>query len=97
LRTKSVNNQRPEPNPFRGSELFAVYYMVIPIILKPAPQTPMAALPQAKLAGDMRAQNVDIGRTFPPYTNWARITIGLPDESRTAQQKLREILPANRS
>jgi histidinol-phosphate aminotransferase len=52
---------------------------------------------QSQLAGAMRAQGVDIGRTFPPYTNWARITIGLPGENRTAQQKLREILAANPS
>jgi histidinol-phosphate aminotransferase len=56
-----------------------------------------AGRPQAQLAGAMRVQGVDIGRTFPPYANWARITIGLPDENRTVQQKLREILAANSS
>jgi histidinol-phosphate aminotransferase len=56
-----------------------------------------AGRPQTQLAGAMRAQGVDIGRTFPPYANWARITIGLPDENRTVQQKLREILAANAS
>jgi histidinol-phosphate aminotransferase len=56
-----------------------------------------AGRPQTQLAGAMRAQGVDIGRTFPPYANWARITIGLPNENRTVQQKLREILAANAS
>jgi histidinol-phosphate aminotransferase len=51
-----------------------------------------AGRPQTQLAGAMRAQGVDIGRTFPPYANWARITIGLPDENRIVQQKLRQIL-----
>jgi histidinol-phosphate aminotransferase len=51
-----------------------------------------AGRPQTQLAGAIRAQGVDIGRTFPPYANWARITIGLPDENRIVQQKLRSIL-----
>jgi histidinol-phosphate aminotransferase len=51
-----------------------------------------AGRPQTQVAEAMRVNGVDIGRTFPPYTNWARITIGLPDENRTAQQKLRETL-----
>jgi histidinol-phosphate aminotransferase len=51
-----------------------------------------AGRPQAELAASLRARGVDIGRTFPPYTNWARITIGRPEENRIAQQNLREIL-----
>jgi len=51
-----------------------------------------AGRPQSELAAGMRAKGVDIGRTFPPYTNWARITIGRPEENRIAQQLLREIL-----
>nr|WP_260736450.1 hypothetical protein [Edaphobacter lichenicola] len=43
----------------------------------------------------MRTQGVDIGRTFPPYVDWARITIGVPEENRVVQQRLREILAAN--
>jgi histidinol-phosphate aminotransferase len=48
--------------------------------------------PQAELAISIRARGVDIGRAFPPYTNWARITIGRPEENRIVQQNLREIL-----
>ncbi len=51
-----------------------------------------AGRPQAELAASLRARGVDIGRTFPPYTNWARITIGRPEENRIAEQNLREIL-----
>ena len=54
-----------------------------------------AGRPQSQLAGAMRTQGVDIGRTFPPYANWARITIGLPEENLVVQQRLREILAAN--
>jgi histidinol-phosphate aminotransferase len=48
--------------------------------------------PQAELAISLRARGVDIGRAFPPYTNWARITIGRPEENRIVQQNLRETL-----
>ena len=48
--------------------------------------------PQAKLADAMRARGIQIARAFPPYTNWIRITIGLPRENLLAQQSLREAL-----
>lgn len=48
--------------------------------------------PQAELAAGFRARNTDIGRTFPPYQTWARITVGLPEENQIAQQQLREVL-----
>jgi histidinol-phosphate aminotransferase len=51
-----------------------------------------AGRPQPELATDFRAKGIVIGRTFPPYTNWSRITIGQPTENRLAQQRLREIL-----
>jgi len=38
------------------------------------------------------ARNVNIGRAFPPYLTWERITVGLPEENQIAQQQLREIL-----
>jgi histidinol-phosphate aminotransferase len=40
----------------------------------------------------MRERGVDIGRAHPPYTNWARITIGLPSENLRAQNALRSSL-----
>jgi histidinol-phosphate aminotransferase len=48
-----------------------------------------AGLPQPKLAAAMLSQGVDIGRAHPPYANWARITIGLPEDNRIAQAALR--------
>jgi len=48
-----------------------------------------AKRPQNELAAAMRERGIDIGRTFPPYTDWARITIGLPEENRAAQAALR--------
>lgn len=51
-----------------------------------------AGRPQAELATSLRARGVEIGRAFPAYTNWARITIGRPEENRIVQQHLREIL-----
>jgi histidinol-phosphate aminotransferase len=51
-----------------------------------------ARRPQQELATAMRNQGVDIGRNFPPYTTWARITIGLPDENHVAQQLLQKII-----
>jgi histidinol-phosphate aminotransferase len=55
-----------------------------------------AGLPQTELAAALRLRGIEIGRTFPPYTDWARITIGLPEENRAAQQQLREVLESLR-
>lgn len=49
-------------------------------------------LPQREIADSLRKGGIEIGRTFPPYLNWARITIGLPEENKIAQAKLREVL-----
>jgi histidinol-phosphate aminotransferase len=48
-----------------------------------------AGMPQPKLAAAMLSRCIDIGRAHPPYTNWARITIGLPEENQSAQVALR--------
>jgi histidinol-phosphate aminotransferase len=53
-----------------------------------------AGRPQPELALQMREQGIDIGRMFPPFTNWARITIGLPEENQRAQKALRSVLLA---
>jgi histidinol-phosphate aminotransferase len=47
---------------------------------------------QPKLAEALRARGVEIGRPHPPFTNWARITIGLPEENLRAQTALRQAL-----
>jgi histidinol-phosphate aminotransferase len=51
-----------------------------------------AGIPQPKLAAAMLSQGIDIGRSHPPYANWARISIGLPEENRRAQAALRHAL-----
>jgi histidinol-phosphate aminotransferase len=51
-----------------------------------------AGRPQTEFAAAMLAKGVDIGRPHPPYTNWARVTVGLPEENRQAQSALRQIL-----
>ena len=48
-----------------------------------------AGIPQPKLAAAMLSRGIDIGRAQPPYANWARITIGLPEENQSAQAALR--------
>jgi histidinol-phosphate aminotransferase len=51
-----------------------------------------AHMPQPQLAAAMLSQGIDIGRPHPPYANWARITIGLPEENQRAQAALRRTL-----
>jgi histidinol-phosphate aminotransferase len=51
-----------------------------------------AGRPQPVLAAALRERGIDIGRAHPPYTNWARITIGLPEENLRAQDALRASL-----
>ena len=53
-----------------------------------------AGRPQPQIARAMLAHGINIGRAHPPLTNWARITIGLPEENRRAPAALREILAA---
>jgi histidinol-phosphate aminotransferase len=53
-----------------------------------------AGHPQTKIAEAMLARGVLIARAFPPYTNWVRITIGLPYENQAAQQILKQALLA---
>jgi histidinol-phosphate aminotransferase len=50
--------------------------------------------PHADIAAAMRSRGVDIGRPFPPLEQWARVSIGLPDENAYAQAALREVLRA---
>jgi histidinol-phosphate aminotransferase len=53
-----------------------------------------AGRPQPALATAFRSRGVEIGRAFPPYDNWARITIGRPEQNKRVQQQLRELLHA---
>lgn len=49
-------------------------------------------MPIQEFIGKMRAEGVEVGRPFPPLTDWARITIGLPDEMAVCHQALRNVL-----
>jgi histidinol-phosphate aminotransferase len=51
-----------------------------------------ARMPQPELAAALFSQGIDIGRPHPPYANWARVTIGLPEENQRAQAALRRTL-----
>ncbi|MBU2527095.1 MAG: aminotransferase class I/II-fold pyridoxal phosphate-dependent enzyme [Bacteroidetes bacterium] len=41
-----------------------------------------------------KAQGILVGRPFPPFTDWCRISIGTPEEVRLFNQKLSQILKA---
>ena len=51
-----------------------------------------AGRPQPVLAAAFAERGIDIGRAFPPLDDWARISIGLPEENARARRALREIL-----
>ena len=46
----------------------------------------------ARFAAAMRARGVLIGRAFPPYERWARVSIGLPRENERARAVAARIL-----
>ena len=48
--------------------------------------------PHDQIAAAFLRQGIDIGRGFPPLDQWARITIGLPEENARVQSALRSIL-----
>lgn len=50
-----------------------------------------AGRPHAEVAKALLAQGVSIGRAFPPYQTWVRITIGLPQENARAQAAVRRL------
>jgi histidinol-phosphate aminotransferase len=54
-------------------------------------------MPHASFAAAMLAEGIDIGRGFPPYDTWARISIGLPHENAVARSAMRRILRQRKS
>jgi histidinol-phosphate aminotransferase len=46
----------------------------------------------ADFAAALLKEGVDIGRAFPPYDRWARISIGLPEENTIARAAVRKLL-----
>jgi histidinol-phosphate aminotransferase len=53
-----------------------------------------AGMPAAAVQQRMLAKGFLIGRAFPPYNDWARISIGTPEEMRQVAQLLPEVLRA---
>ena len=48
--------------------------------------------PHAEVQAAMMEESVSIARAFPPMTDWARISIGLPEENELARAALRKVL-----
>jgi len=48
--------------------------------------------PHAEVAAAMMKESVSIARAFPPMTDWARLSIGLPEENALARAALRKVL-----
>jgi histidinol-phosphate aminotransferase len=49
-------------------------------------------MPHAEFAAALLKEGVEIGRAFPPYELWARVSIGLPDENAVARAAVRKSL-----
>lgn len=49
-------------------------------------------MPHENFASSLLRDGIDIGRSFPPYDLWARISIGLPDENAKARTAVRKLL-----
>jgi histidinol-phosphate aminotransferase len=50
------------------------------------------AMPHADFAAAMLEEGIDIGRAFPPYERWARISIGLPLENALARAAVQRLM-----
>jgi histidinol-phosphate aminotransferase len=51
-------------------------------------------IPHVDFSAALLKEGIDIGRAFPPYDRWARISIGLPEENALARAAVRRILSA---
>jgi histidinol-phosphate aminotransferase len=49
-------------------------------------------MPHAEFAAAMLKDGVAVGRAFPPYDRWVRISIGLPEENARARAAVRKLL-----
>jgi histidinol-phosphate aminotransferase len=49
-------------------------------------------VPHADFAAALLKDGVEIGRAFPPYDLWARVSIGLPEENAIAHAAVRKLL-----
>lgn len=53
-----------------------------------------AGMPVAKVQAGMQARGFLVGRAFPPFTDWSRISIGTPEEMQALVKVLPEVLRA---
>jgi histidinol-phosphate aminotransferase len=51
-----------------------------------------SGIPHAEFSAAMLKAGVEIGRAFPPYERWARISIGLPQENTSARAAVKKLL-----
>jgi histidinol-phosphate aminotransferase len=49
-------------------------------------------LPHGEFAAAMLRKGIEIGRAFPPYERWARISLGLPHENASARAAVKSLL-----
>jgi histidinol-phosphate aminotransferase len=49
-------------------------------------------IPHREFSAALLQKDVDIGRAFPPYDRWARISIGLPHENASARVAVHDLL-----
>jgi histidinol-phosphate aminotransferase len=49
-------------------------------------------MPHAEFGAALLKEGVEIGRAFPPYELWARVSIGLPEENAAAHAAVRKFL-----
>jgi histidinol-phosphate aminotransferase len=49
-------------------------------------------MPHAEFAAALLEDGVAVGRAFPPYDRWVRISIGLPEENAVARTAVRKLL-----
>jgi histidinol-phosphate aminotransferase len=51
-----------------------------------------SGMPHGEFSAAMLEDGVEIGRAFPPYERWARISIGLPQENASARAAVKKLL-----
>lgn len=49
-------------------------------------------MPAVDFIARMRTEGIEVGRPFPPFLDWARVTIGLPEEMDRCHRALRRVL-----
>ena len=49
-------------------------------------------MPAPDFVARMRTEGVEVGRPFPPLLDWARVTVGLPEEMERCHRALRRVL-----